>query len=39
MGAALESTYSTKNALIGTVMDVIALSILAYPFSRLLRRR
>src|ERR1700753_4102233 len=34
MGAAMAITYGTRNALIGTVLGVIALSILAYPFSR-----
>jgi cytosine permease len=34
MGAALATTYGTQNALIGTVLGVIALSVLALPFSR-----
>jgi purine-cytosine permease-like protein len=33
MGAELATVYGTKNALIGTVLGVVALSGLAYPFS------
>lgn len=34
LGATLALKFGTRNALIGTVLGVIALSVLAFPFSR-----